>query len=216
MKPDLVIFDCDGTLVDSEPIDHEVVRELLAEAGVLSAEQRIMAETTGMSNADMWAEFERRTGRTIPASVVDSYDARVLRALAERVKAMPGALYAVSRIAADGTLICVASSDEHEKMDITLGQTGLLPYFNGHIFSATQVAHGKPAPDIFLFAAGQMAVPPERCAVIEDSVPGVRGGLAAGMETFAYCPHGDNQGLGALGAFVFADMAELPTLLDIR
>ena len=106
MKPDLVVFDCDGTLVDSEPIDDEVVRELLAEAGVLGAAQRIMAETTGMSNADMWAEFERRTGRTIPASVVDSYDARVLRALAERVKAMPGALYA-------------ASSDEHEKMDIT-------------------------------------------------------------------------------------------------
>ena len=213
MKPDLVIFDCDGTLVDSEPIDADVVRALLAEAGVVGDAQHIMAETTGMSTADMWAAFERSTGRPLPASVVDNYDTRVLQALAERVEAMPGALDAVARIAANGTKLCIASSGEHEKMDVTLGKTGLLPYFEGRIFSATQVANGKPAPDLFLFAAARLGVPPERCAVIEDSVPGVRGGLAAGMATFAYCPQSDIHGLAELGAIPFSNMAALPGLL---
>ncbi len=215
MRYDLVMFDCDGTLVDSEPIDDEVVVDILREAGVEGDLQRVMGTTTGMSTAAMWRVFDREAGRPVPASVLDNYDARVLAALAERVEAMPGAVDAVARITASGTKMCVASAGEHEKMDVTLGRTGLLPYFEGRIFSATQVANGKPAPDLFLFAAERMGVTPERCAVIEDSRLGVMAGVSAGMATFGYCPRGDAAGLADLGATTFADMADLPGPLGL-
>ena len=215
MKPDLVIFDCDGTLVDSEPIDEEVGRQVLVEFGLAEVEG-IFEGSTGMSTGDMFAQAERRLGRALPTDLAPAYERRVLEALAERVEAMPGALDAVARIAASGTKMCVASSGEQAKMDVTLGRSGLLLHFEGRIFSATQVANGKPAPDLFLFAAERMGAAPERCAVIEDSTPGVRGGLAAGMATYAYCPRGDVWGLAGLGAVAFADMADLPGLLGLR
>ena len=124
---------------------------------------------------------------------------------------MPGIEYALDQLRVP---FCVASSGDHEKMNTTLGLTGLLPRFAGHIFSVTQVARGKPAPDVYLFAAKQMGVEPVACVVVEDTPPGVQAGVAAGMTVFGYCAHTPEHKLKAAGAHLtFDDLRRLPELL---
>jgi HAD superfamily hydrolase (TIGR01509 family) len=214
MTVDLFIFDCDGVLVDSEPVDDAAVQAALRECGIdpqmFSREVLGAAYGKGLSDEDMWKAIGDHVGG-LPDGLVPAYLRLRDEAMAS-VAAMPLALEAVEDIRGMVT-VCVASSGSHEKMAITLGGTALLPLFRGRVYSATQVEHGNPAPDLFLYAAAQSGVDPEDCVVIEDSANGVRASVAAGMQTLGYCPDGDVNGLGALGARVFPSHERLPEII---
>jgi HAD superfamily hydrolase (TIGR01509 family) len=206
---DLVIFDCDGVLVDSERLAIRTEVEILTGLGWPLTEADIVERFVGRSAAHMQGEIERHLGRSIDweAEFEVHYRSEFERELAP----VPGVVAALDHIAIPN---CVASSGSHERMRFTLGLTGLFARFEGRIFSVDDVARGKPAPDIFLYAAAQMGTPPDRCAVIEDSISGVTAGLAAGMTVFAFA--GGVTGSAQLstdGAIVFEDMRDLPGLL---
>ena len=198
----LVIFDCDGVLVDSEPLSNAALAESLNEIGLALTVEETTAEFKGRS----WASCERRIaellGRPAPETLRGHYETRRDAAFRARLRPVPGVEAAIDAL--DGVARCVASSGDHDKMRLTLGLTGLLDRFP-HRFSATEVEHGKPAPDLFLHAAHAMGFEPHHCAVIEDSAPGVEAARAAGMRVL---------GFGIAGGDVeFSDMAELPRLL---
>lgn len=209
---DLVIFDCDGVLVDSEPISLRVDAIVLSELGWPLTEDEIIERFVGRTSDYMRQEIEAHIGRSLPADYDADFDDIYRREFEKDLKPVDGIIEALDRIALP---TCVASSGSHEKMRFTLGLTGLYPRFSGRIFSATQVAEGKPAPDLFLFAAEQMGAEPARCAVVEDSRYGVQAARAAGMTAFAYA--GGVTPASALAGehtTVFHDMAELPQLLE--
>ena len=214
-RPGLVIFDCDGTLVDTEPIDSEVISTLLKELGLDVGPEEVGRRTVGLSDPEIWAEFEPAIGRPIPPNVLARHEAMINDGFEQRLLPVPGAVYAVQRLASAGVPVCVASNGYLKKMEVTLGVTGLAGYFGEHVFSKTQVARGKPAPDLLLYAARRMGAPPAGCVVVEDSRPGVQAAVAAGMEVLGYCPGGDAWGLGPLGARTFDDMHKLPSLLGL-
>jgi HAD superfamily hydrolase (TIGR01509 family) len=208
----LVIFDCDGVVVDSERISHEVFAEFLRGLGVELSEREMQEHFLGLRLADCVAVAESLAGKPAAPNALDAYRERRDRVLRERVQAMPGVCEVL-----DGLDVpyCIASSGDHRKMQATLGATGLLPLFEGRLFSATEVAHGKPAPDVFLHAANRMGVVPGRAAVIEDSINGVLAGRAAGMTVFAFAGLTPADRLTAAGAHAtFAHMRELPALLE--
>lgn len=209
---DLVIFDCDGVLVDSEPIANRVFAQMLAEIGLQVSEAEMYEQFVGRSMAYCMRLVEARLGRAVPADFVDRLQARTFAAFeSEGLEATDGIFDALNAIEVP---VCVASSGELEKMRFTLGRTGLLSRFENRLFSATQVAHGKPAPDVYLFAAAQMNARPQACVVIEDSPAGARAGLAAGMIVFGYTAHSTAEALERIGVQrTFADMRELPELL---
>lgn len=213
MHPDLVIFDCDGVLVDSEPISEEVFREVLAEHGAHTTPGE-SARFMGISTDVVLAQLEARLGRRLPGFMA-TFRSREDEAFRKSLRPISGVEQAIDRIVEGGLAICVASSGTFAKMRATLGSTGLLGLFEGRMFSATQVPHGKPHPDLFLFAAAQMGVEPTRCAVVEDSLPGVQGAVAAGMGVLGYAPEGGGAALSDSGAEVFRDMADLPRLLGL-
>ena len=211
MFPELIIFDCDGVLVDSELITNRVFAQMLAGIGLPVTVDFLFANFVGRSMQHCWQEIGRMLGHEVPAAFRDEFQLRSLAALRAQVRAVPG-VEAV--LAALSVPCCVASSGSHEKMATTLGATGLLPRFRNRMFSATEVANGKPAPDIFLYAAAKCGVEPARCAVIEDSPAGVRAGVTAGMRVYGYSAHTPAQQLLAAGAHdTFTDMARLPELL---
>jgi HAD superfamily hydrolase (TIGR01509 family) len=213
---DLIIFDCDGVLVDSEVISCRVHADVLTRHGYPITAEQVHQRFLGRTARDATLEVERELGRPL----ADTYDLErrttLLAALAEAVEAIP---YLDAALDAIDARICVASSAAHEKIFTTLSRTGLYDRFAPNIFSGSQVSHGKPAPDLFLFAARQMAALPGRCLVIEDSVPGVTGALAAGMTVLGFhggshCRPGDGEALRAAGAAVtFDDMRQLPGLI---
>ncbi|MFB7377398.1 HAD family hydrolase [Kitasatospora purpeofusca] len=207
----LVIFDCDGVLVDSERIAARVQIGLGAELGWPLTEEEVVERFIGRSMASIDEQVAERLGR----ETADRWWAEFVRRHAEEVDAglepvdgLPEALDAIT------LPTCVASSGSHEKMAHTLGRTGLHHRFAGRIFSATEVARGKPAPDLFLHAARRMGVPPSACAVVEDSAPGVLAARAAGMRAFGYAG-GLTPAARLTGpdTVVFEDMRELPALL---
>ena len=209
---DLVIFDCDGVLVDSERLAVRTEATILAGLGWPLAEADIVDRFVGRSAAYMQDQIERHLGRRIDWEA--EFEVHYREVFERELVAVPGIVEALDGI---DTPTCVASSGSHEKMRFTLGKTGLLERFAGRIFSGDEVAHGKPAPDIFLFAADRMGVSPGRCAVVEDSLSGVTAGLSAGMAVFAYA--GGVTAADALaldGAEVFDHMADLPTRLRSR
>jgi HAD superfamily hydrolase (TIGR01509 family) len=204
-----VIFDCDGVLVDSEPIANRVLAEALTGIGVpMTAEQSTTA-FMGRSWSVVVEVVEERLGRAVPAELRPRYLDRVFAAFERELQPVPGIAAALDRIALPW---CVASSSSHEKMRFTLGHTGLLERFEGRLFSATEVTQGKPAPDLFLYAAARMGWAPEECAVVEDSPAGVQAALAAGMTALGYAGRTDPALLA--GARIFTRMAELPALLQ--
>jgi HAD superfamily hydrolase (TIGR01509 family) len=213
---DLVIFDCDGVLVDSEVISCRVHADVLTRYGYPITAEEVHQRFLGRTARDATIEVEQELGRPLP----DGYDLErrttLLAALAEMVEAIPHLHAALDSIEAR---MCVASSAAHEKIFTTLSRTGLYERFAPNIFSGTQVSHGKPAPDLFLFAARQMAALPGRCVVVEDSVPGVTGALAAGMTVLGFhggshCRPGDGEALRRAGAAAtFDDMRRLPGLI---
>jgi HAD superfamily hydrolase (TIGR01509 family) len=206
---DLVIFDCDGVLVDSERLAVRTEAEILSDLGWPLSEAEIIERFVGRSAVYMHQEIERHLGRRVDWD--SEFESRYRDVFERELVPVPGVIEALTKIT---TPVCVASSGSQERMRFTLGKTGLFDRFEGRIFSVDEVAHGKPAPDIFLFAAERMGVSPDRCAVIEDSVSGVTAGLAAGMAVFAFV--GGVTGAESLSigdAVPIADMRDLPTRL---
>jgi HAD superfamily hydrolase (TIGR01509 family) len=208
---ELVIFDCDGVLVDSERIAVRVEAEYLAELGWPLSQAEIVERFMGRTTEYMDAAIEAQLGSRLPSDWKDRFQRRYREAFAAELVPVDGVLDALDQIAVP---TCVASSGSHDKLRFTLGHTGLYERFEGRIFSGYEVANGKPAPDLFLHAATRMGAGPARCAVVEDSLYGVLAARAAGMRVFGYAgglTTADR--LEGDGTVVFEDMRELPRLL---
>jgi HAD superfamily hydrolase (TIGR01509 family) len=212
---DLVIFDCDGVLVDTETINNEVISQLLKEAGLEMSPDEVARRTTGLAYSEMWEMFEDEVPGSLPADIEEQQLTMESERFRKELLPIPGAVETVRCLGAAGMPMCVASNGTREKMVVTLEVTGLAGYFGDKFFGVNQVAHGKPAPDIYLLAAQKMEVSPSRCVVIEDSYPGAQAGLAAGMTVLGYCPNKDIWGLEGLGIQTFSDMNVLPELLGL-
>ncbi len=213
----LVIFDCDGVLIDSEPVANRVAaRELTALGWAMSAAEceRLFL---GLSLPDMRAPIEARLGRTLPEDWVDQLAVIVAAAMAVEVEAVPGAHAALEATTDLGLDWRVASNSSYREMAAKFTRTGLADLVAGRLHSFEDViaegGQGKPAPDLFLRAARSAGVDPAACIVIEDSAVGARAAAAAGMVCWALCPRGDGAALAAEGALVFRSLAELPSLL---
>ena len=215
MRFDLVIFDCDGVLIDSELLSVQADLECLADDGIDLSTDEIIERYTGVSWADMVADLEQRHG-ALSADLPERHQRR-LRALFEaELQAIPGVIEAIDSLSCRS---CIASSGRPERLRHALSLVGLYDRFHPQIFSATEVAHGKPAPDLFLHASRRMGVPPQRCIVIEDSLPGVAAAVAAGMIAVGFtggshCPPDHAARLSDAGAALVIDrMRELPAVL---
>jgi HAD superfamily hydrolase (TIGR01509 family) len=207
----LVIFDCDGVLVDSELITNRVFGQMLNELGIAISLEDIFERFVGRSMPQCLEILAKLLGRPVPQHFVEEYQTRSATALKSELKAVPDI---ETVLAAMRVPYCVASSGTHEKMHTTLGITGLLPQFRGKMYSVTEVAQSKPFPDVFLHAARQQGVMPADCAVIEDTPTGVRAGVAAGMTVFGYCALTPKQRLIEAGAHhTFERMRDLPSLI---
>ncbi|MBN8871970.1 MAG: HAD family hydrolase [Rhodospirillales bacterium] len=216
MPPELVIFDCDGVLIDSELLSCEAEAACLEAAGIELSVAEILDLYVGISLRSMIEKLERDTGRRLPADLADQIRAATHAAFEGRLQPVPGIVAALDRLTLPS---CVASGSEPARLAHTLGLVGLWDRFAPRVFSATQVARGKPAPDLFLFAADQMGVAPEACVVVEDSVAGVQAARAAGMRALGFtgashCGPRHAERLYAAGAdTVFDTMSALDRLL---
>jgi HAD superfamily hydrolase (TIGR01509 family) len=208
---DLVIFDCDGVLVDSELITNRIFAGMLNEMGIPVSLDDVFEQFVGRSMPQCLELTAGLLGRPVPDGFLPEFQARTAAALKSELKAVPDIEEVLATM---GIPFCVASSGTHEKMHTTLGVTGLLPKFQGKMYSVTEVAKSKPAPDVFLYAARQSGVDASVCAVIEDTPTGVRAGVAAGMTVFGYCALTPQQRLIAAGAhYTFECMRDLPELI---
>ena len=207
---ELVVFDCDGVLVDSERLAVRVESRLITELGWSLTEQDVLERFVGRSDAFMRGEIEAALGRSVP-EWDDLYRERLYAAFHAELTAVDGVADAIDALSVP---TCVASSGTHDKMRLTLGLTGLWDRFEGRIYSTTEVANGKPAPDLFLHAAEQMGVDPTACVVVEDSRSGVEAARAAGMRVLGYAG-GLTPADWLTGPYtvVFTDMADLPGLI---
>jgi HAD superfamily hydrolase (TIGR01509 family) len=209
---DLVIFDCDGVLVDSERLAVVMESRILTDIGWPLSVAEVIQRFVGRSSAYMKVEIESVIGRTIDWWTEFGEPFRII--CESELTAVDGVREVLDGLA---TPTCVASSSSRRSVEFKLGLTGLLERFRGRIFSSSDVEHAKPAPDVFLLAASQLDVLPDRCAVIEDSVNGVLAALAAGMTVFAYAGGVTSASeLSRDGVTVFHDMRELPELLAGR
>jgi HAD superfamily hydrolase (TIGR01509 family) len=213
---DLIIFDCDGVLVDSEVIACRVDAETLTRHGYPITADQVLDRFLGRSMREVNLEIEAELGRGLPDDFSTQLLEELYRSFAAELEAVPHIHATLDTIAQP---VCVASSGTHERMRISLGRAGLYDRFAPHIFSATQVRNGKPAPDLFLFAAEQMAMSAKQCLVIEDSAPGIAAARAAGMTVLGFhggshCRPGYADTLRAAGAAVtFDDMRQLAGLI---
>ncbi len=217
--PSLVIFDCDGVLVDTEHVANELLVRVLAEDGFHVTHQESRKLFVGRSIDSIVRHVEESIGRTLRSDWASHVREETLKAFTEgEIKAIAGVDMVIHQFVERGVSCCVASSGSLEKMRFTLAATNLLPLLKNVLFSAEQVEHGKPAPDLFLHAAREMGHAPDTCVVIEDSVPGVQAARAANMRVLGYAgdPHTDADGLAQAGAEVFRDMRELPRLLGVE
>jgi HAD superfamily hydrolase (TIGR01509 family) len=209
---ELVIFDCDGVLIDSERLAVKVDVRVLAELGWPLSEAEVIERFVGRSDRDTQAAIEAHLGRRLPVGWGDKVEQLYRQAFAEGLAPVGGVLEALDRITLPS---CVASSGTHEHLRYTLELTGLYERFAERIFSAEDVARGKPAPDLFLHAAEQMGVRPDRCVVVEDSGPGVKAARAAGMRVLAFAGGlTPRELLDGADTIVFEDMRDLPALID--
>ena len=212
----LVIFDCDGVLVDSERISNRVLAEMLTGEGLSTSLEEALAEYKGLLLSDTVARAETKLGRSLPAGWVAEYERARIEAFRGELEPVPGAATAVQRITAAGIGVCVASQGKLSKTRLTLGLTGLRPLFpSGALFSAWSVPRGKPHPDLFLHAATTMGTKPARCVVVEDMPSGVSGGVSAGMRVLGYVADSDEAALRQAGAEIFRSLGELPALLGL-
>ena len=215
--PKLVIFDCDGILVDTENLANQRLAEWLSAAGFTTTLEYCRKHFSGRSMVSVQQDVEA-TGVSLGADFVERWNAGLPNLFAHGVEAIPYVREFIEKVRAAGIDYCVASSARVSKMHITLGQTGLLPLFEHAMFSSTMVGRGKPFPDLFLHAATTMGFAPADCIVIEDSVAGTEAGIAAGMRVFSYHadPYSDPDGLAEAGGILFDDMRELAGLVPIH
>jgi HAD superfamily hydrolase (TIGR01509 family) len=215
MRFQAVLFDCDGVLVDSEPITNGVLRDMLVEQGWAISAQECFATFVGHAVVDQAALIEQHTGRVVTSAWLAEFRARRDAALHARLAAVPFIHDAVADLhAATGGRIACASGADRGKIMLQLGKVGLLDYFEGRIFSGIEQTRNKPHPDVYLSAAQLLGVAPHNCAVIEDTTNGARAGVAAGASVFGYAPDGDGAALLKVGAAqIFQSMAHLPALL---
>ena len=211
MTDGLIIFDCDGVLVDSEVLSARVLVSMAHEVGVRFDEAEALAFLRGRKVAVWVGELEARAGRALAESFIPAFRRRTAALFERDLTAVPHVAKALDRIVAP---FCTASSAPLAKIRQTLGLTGLLPRFEGRIYSAYEVGHWKPDPRLFLHAAADMGVAAGECIVIEDSLVGVQAGIAAGATVLAYASGEAAQALANEGASPFACMTELPDLLN--
>jgi HAD superfamily hydrolase (TIGR01509 family) len=210
----LVIFDCDGVLVDSELITTRVFAEMLGELGMHFTLPEMFDRFVGRSMKQCCESIAQLLQRPMPAEFVGQFHSRAAAALGAELKAVAGIETALDLLDAHRVPYCVASNGTREKMRLTLSHTGLLPRFEGRRFSIDQVAQGKPAPDLFLLAARTFDVAPARCCVIEDTPTGTTAGVTAGMRVYGYCALTPAQLMTSAGAHrTFTSMSELPALI---
>jgi HAD superfamily hydrolase (TIGR01509 family) len=210
---DLVIFDNDGVLVDSEGHANRILSDLLNQSGwaVNMTREESMALFLGRSLPAIRQLIESRLGHALPGDFEERYHARLFEVFDTELTAVPGVEEVLERIRVP---TCVASSGTHERIRRALAATGLLPRFEGRIFSAEDVARGKPAPDLFLHAARRLGVTPSRCAIVEDSPLGVDAANAAGMVAFGFARVTPPAALSHARGGTFSSMADLPALLE--
>ena len=219
LRFDAVLFDCDGVLVDSEPITNGVLRDMLEELGWKLSREECMRIFVGKAVKDEVALIEANTGHVITDAWMARFRERRNEGLVRDVKAIPGAVQAAARLfeLTQGRIACASGADRF-KVELQMDKCGLMPYFSGRIFSGHEMPRSKPAPDVYLAAAAALGVDARRCAVVEDTVTGVTAGVAAGATVFGYSPaeagHDAPGALRAAGAaHIFTHMDELPALL---
>ena len=211
MKYKLIIFDCDGVLVDSEPVSNKLFADMVNELGLNLSYKESAELFTGRSDDDCIKITESRLGKKIRNDFIDDFNNRLIIELEKSLK-MVRDIDKVLKFLSN-TAICVASNAPAMKVRHSLKITGLDTYFDNNIFTIDDVKRGKPYPDIYLYAAKQMGFKPDECAVVEDSVFGVRAGVAAGMDVYGYTERTDATLLKNERAYVFNNMFELPSLL---
>lgn len=220
MKFEAVLFDCDGVLVDSEPITNGVLQGMLAESGWNLSQADCMRLFIGRAVMDQAALIEANTGKPLTEAWMQRFRAQRNQRLNDELVVIPGAVDAVAKIHArlDGRIACASGADRF-KVELQLQKCGLMRYFEGRIFSGHEMPRSKPAPDVYLAAAAALGVRPGSCAVVEDSVTGVLAGVAAGATVFGYSPpdfcHDTPEALRQAGAsHLLSRMADLPGLLS--
>jgi len=216
----MIIFDCNGVLVDSEPLATAIVSQEFMRAGFALTPDVVARYFTGRRPADMFAEIEAISGRKLPAGFAATVMAATLRRFRAELRATQHMSYALSWLRGPK---CVASSSSIDRIRVSLESTDLIRFFEPHLFSAGEVRNGKPAPDLFLHVAGKMGVQPADCIVVEDSPVGVTAGATAGMTVIGFVggSHAGSQLGGHLHSAgaraVISDMRALKsTIIDLR
>jgi HAD superfamily hydrolase (TIGR01509 family) len=215
MKFQAVLFDCDGVLVDSEPITNGVLRDMLEDSGWRMTLAECMDFFVGKAVKDERATIEARTGRPLTEAWMQTFRERRNAGLQAGLTVVPGALEGVRAALAhaQGRIACASGADRF-KVELQLAKVGLLAHFEGRIFSGHEMLRSKPAPDVYLAAAAHLAAAPAQCLVIEDTAPGARAGLDAGATVWGYCPQGHGRAFDGLPvARIFSHMGDLPALL---
>ena len=210
----LVIFDCDGTLVDTEAPSNQAFSKFLKGLDIDISPERLIHEFAGLSDQVILQKISQQTGVFIPDNSAAQVSQLQMDVFKDGVAPVPGVDEAIQLIKGNGYRLCVASTSSIERITFTLKGAGLLEHFGDRLFSATQVTRGKPFPDVFLHAAATMGNAPNECCVVEDTVHGVTAGTAAGMRVFAYSPRGEDEQFTKLGAVPFKSMSLLPSLIS--
>ncbi|MGW7527774.1 HAD family hydrolase [Streptomyces sp. NPDC054783] len=213
MRYDLIIFDNDGVLVDSEPISNRCLAAYLTELGHPTSYEDSIRDYMGSAMHRIHELVLERTGQRLPDDFDDVFHARVFAAFERELQPVAGVAGVLEKLAADGVPYCVASSGSHARIRVGHRTTGLGRWFaEERIFSSEDVGRGKPAPDLFLYAAERMGVAPERCLVVEDSPLGVQAAMAAGMAVYGFTAMTPAAKLAGAGQ-LFSSMGELADLL---
>lgn len=209
----LVIFDCDGVLIDSEGPSNRLVAEEVTALGWPMTAAESSALFVGHRLSDLPPVIEPKIGRSVPAGWVEHLRLRLIDLMENEAECIPGAAAALDAVAALGLPYRIASNSSHQEMEVKFRRTGLHARVVGRLHSARDVDAGKPAPDVFLAAAAAGGVPPGACLVVEDSVPGATAARAAGMACIGLAPTGEDAALRAAGAVLIRSLAELPAIL---
>lgn len=215
--PELVIFDCDGVLVDSEAISNRVLARALGEEGLATTLAQARSDYQGLLLSEIVRSAQLALGHPLSEGWAERYERDRDAAFAAELKPIPHAAQAVEALRAAGLALCVASQGRLAKTQLSLGLTGLRDLFpEGALFSAESVPRGKPHPDLFLHAASTLGAEPAQCVVVEDTPSGVAAGVAAGMAVLGYAADSDERALRAAGAEIISSMAEVPARLGLR
>lgn len=213
MRYDLVIFDNDGVLVDSEPLSNTILAAYLTELGHPTTYEDSLRDYMGAAVHRVHDLVLERSGQRLPTDFDVTFHARVFAAFERELEPVAGAVDVLEKLVSGGVPYCLASSGSHERIRVGHRRTGLDRWFGDElIFSSEDVGRGKPAPDLFLYAAERMGVAPEKCVVVEDSPLGVRAAVAAGMDVYGFTAMTPAERLSG-ATELFGDMGELADLL---